>query len=269
MANNFAGDSNCKALWKLDEVSGDRSDFISTNTLTDNNTVVAGATYKEGTGSADFTKANSEYLNRTDTNLSAGFPLKSGDTNKKISVSAWINADTITAPSGNVITVFSKYDSGTSANRSIAFGCYNNAGTLYAVIYQGHTSGTAFEVLPTHASALSLDTWYHVTWTYQDSDKSYAIRIRDTNSNTVGTDKTGNATNNIYVNASPCLVGGLFTSGAINTNSLWDGMLDEVVVFDDISTATEATQIAQGIYGIYTKTERGIRGLERGIYGGF
>lgn len=36
MANNFSGDSNCKALWNMEEVSGDRADSIGSNTLTAN-----------------------------------------------------------------------------------------------------------------------------------------------------------------------------------------------------------------------------------------
>jgi len=46
-------------LWKLDETSGTRSDFIATCHLTDNNTVLYG-TGKIGNG-ADFKKDKNEY----------------------------------------------------------------------------------------------------------------------------------------------------------------------------------------------------------------
>ena len=89
MANNFTGDVNCVALWNF-ESGALTTDSIGTNTLTDNNTVGTNASdFKEGAACADLTRANSEYFSITDADLDAGFPLKSDDSNKKISVCFW------------------------------------------------------------------------------------------------------------------------------------------------------------------------------------
>ena len=86
MANDFSGDSNCKALWRF-ESGALTTDTIGSNTLTDYNTVGEDTTnHMEGSCAADFEKSNSEHFVITDANLDSGFPLKSGDTNKKISI---------------------------------------------------------------------------------------------------------------------------------------------------------------------------------------
>jgi len=77
--------SGLVAFWKLDEVSGTRSDSVGANHLTDNNTVTQ-ATGKVGT-SAQFTAANSESLSIAD-----NAPLSTGDID--FTVCAWVWLDT-------------------------------------------------------------------------------------------------------------------------------------------------------------------------------
>ena len=74
--------------------------------------------------------------------------------------------------------------------------------------------------------------------------------IKDTNGDTIGTDLVGNMTldvNGISLNTYALQIGCISNSGT----PLWfyDGLMDELVVFDDVITASEATQIAQGTYG--------------------
>jgi hypothetical protein len=70
--------------WKLNEVSGNRADSVSTNplTLTDNNTVLSSGGYVEGVG-AKFVAANSEYFTVPD---SADFNFGSSDFTIRIRV---------------------------------------------------------------------------------------------------------------------------------------------------------------------------------------
>jgi len=83
MANDFSGDSDCVAV--LNEDSG----FLYREELSDNDaylTEYAGSgsvgtdttNKKQGSASASFVAANTQMLYRTDANLAAGFPLKSG-----------------------------------------------------------------------------------------------------------------------------------------------------------------------------------------------
>ena len=84
MANDFSADSRVKALWRFEN---NLNDARGGNHLTDVNTVgFTSADKKEGGYAADFEKDNAEYGYRNDNDLDGGFPLKSGDSLKKISV---------------------------------------------------------------------------------------------------------------------------------------------------------------------------------------
>ena len=246
MPNNFANDSNCKALWRL-ENGALTTDSKGTNTLTNNGVTADTSNFKEGLASGSFVLASSQYQIILDSNLNSGFPLKNGDSNKNISVSAWVRPSSFGAEGINRL-IFAKWDS-TNNRRSFGGAIITSGSNYYARIFLGYNSGASGEGW-NHGTTLSVNNWYHITFTYQDSDKSYAIRIRDVNG-IIGTDLTGTATldsNKLAVGVSPFTLGALMND--VTPNLLFDGPIDELVVFDDILTAAEATQIALGIYGL-------------------
>src|SRR3989304_868968 len=168
MANNFSSDSNCKALWRF-ENGALTTDSKGTNTLTNNNTVVADTVnFKEGAASADFEAGSSQSFSITDVNLNAGFPLKNGDTDKVISVCCWFRLESLPATS-NRMTLCAKWDT-TNVKRSFAFRVFNNAGNTVVDLSLGYNGGVSTELLY-HSSALSINTWYHATITYNNADK--------------------------------------------------------------------------------------------------
>jgi len=88
MANNFSTDTSCQALYRF-EHGALTVDSIRSNTLT----AVATPTedlvnFKEGACSAVL-NGSTQYFVRTDTNLSANFPLKSTDTVKQATFAGW------------------------------------------------------------------------------------------------------------------------------------------------------------------------------------
>lgn len=263
--NNFAGDPHCKALWSM-ESGALTTDFISSNTLTNNNTVTANTTtFREKLASGNFVAASSQAFNITDANLVSGFPTKSGETNFTFSIAFWV-LFTSFASSGSRRALVSKFESGTPL-RCFRLSAHNNAGTNIARMTLGFNAGNTQEDID-HGSTLSTATWYHMTETYNNADKTYQIMLRDTNGAVVGVDKTGTATldaNKLSITTADLTIG---CNGNTRTN-FQDGLIDEIAVFDDILTAQEATQISLGTYGIYTHLEGGVRGLERGLYGRF
>ncbi len=236
MANDFSGDENCVALWSV-ENGALTTDSIGSNTLTDNNTVQSETSdYKEGSGCADFEYANSEYFNITDSNLDSDFPLKSGDTNKKISVCFWVKFESLFAYQ----YLFSKWDI-SGSDKSFAVVMLTDTINIRV----GYNGGASDESLP-FGTTVQTGRWYHVGATYDDSDKSYRLRIwDDTAGALLGSDATGNATNNIDINSADVCIGGRHGG-----SSLHDGLLDEVPVFDDILSTTEIDQIRAGTYSV-------------------
>ena len=138
-----------------------------------------------------------------------------------------------------------KYGGGTDNKRSFSLNVDESG---YITIALGYNSGTQYEEV-SHGTTLSTGTWYHVTASYQNSDKAWAIRIRNTSGGTVGSDATGTATldvNKLSVSNTRFTIGAGMASGA--TTDYFDGLMDEVVVFKDIISSSEATAIAQGSY---------------------
>lgn len=239
MANDFSGDSSCKALWRM-ESGALTADSKGTNTLTDNNTVGTDTVnYKEGAASADFEKDNTEYFSIADGDLDSGFPLKGGESNKTILVCVWATIDSFAS---NIPHLFAKYAVATG-KRSFAMVTYADKAQLLI----GYNNGDSYETI-VHASTLVTGRWYHFGMWFDDTDKSYGIRIwDDTAQAIVGTDKTGIATNNIYVSNTVGITIGSRHLG----DQVFDGLMDEVVVFDAITAdpAGKIDEIRAGTYG--------------------
>lgn len=194
--------------------------------------------YMYGTGSASF-DGDSNCMTSSDADLDAGFPLKSGDTTKTVSVTVWIKP---TAAPGNNDghAVWAKYNSADN-KRSLMTELFDDQASASLVL--GYNNGDSYERV-THATDLTTDgtTWYHVTWTYDNSDKSYAIRVRDSACNDVGTDLTGTATldvNKLNVEDAPLDI------GDFNASALWpyQGLMNDLRVFQEVLTEDQSNAV--------------------------
>lgn len=234
--NNFAGDGNCKALWRF-ENGALTVDSKGGNTLTAVNTPTADlVNFKEGAASVLLQMVDLDYLVRNDVGLDAGFPLKNGDVIKKISVAFWAYFDGMPIDTTDHF-VYSKFS---AAQNSIRLGAYTNGvPTNFRLgISNNGIAWTNYD----HASVMVSGRWYHIGVTYQDSDGAYRIRIWDDTAGAIlGVDKTGNAVN-VFVGAGPVRISldTLFTT--------MDGKIDEMVVFNDILTVAEIDMIRAGTY---------------------
>lgn len=234
MANDFSGDPNCVSLWNL-ESADLTADGIGTNTLSNNGADPDATYYKQGSGSAHFISANTDWMSRADASLSSNFPFKSGTTNRTVSVCCWVRFDSV----ASVHYVWSKL--ATTSPRSIAMAV--NAGTIYFRI--GYGAGNVSDDI-TFGTSVVADRWYHISCTYDDSDGSYRIRIwDDTAGALLGTDVTGTTGH------TPAYVGNATWLLGVTHNSAWwlGGYIDELVVFNDVLTADEIDQIRAGTYG--------------------
>lgn len=235
--NDFSGDPNCVALWRFED-GALTTDTIGTNTLTNNNEIVSNQVdFKEGSASADFEAGSFQYMSITDADLDAGFPLKNGDANKKISICGWFLAESQPAEAG----LFSKWEL-TGNNRSLIIRADN--ATFNAWI--GYNSGASTENLFTTGS-LVVGRFYHYGFTYDNSDKSWKVRVWDDTAESIVINTSGTSTNNISAGSAPVGVGVGFFNGGTPVG-FFDGEKDEVPVFKDILTIGEIDEIRQGIY---------------------
>lgn len=235
MANNFSGDSSCKALWRF-ESGALTTDSIGSNTLTDYNTVGTNTTqFMEGAASADFEKDASERLGISDSSLDSGFPGKSGESNGSFTCCFWVMFESITLNRG----VFAKFIN-SSGNRGYQalIGASNNIVFQKGVV----SDSSAFESYP-HGSALGIGKWYHVGIAYDDSTQALRIRIWDDNAGAIlGSDVDTTTTTGIYVGSA------MFALGQ-SSAGYHDGELDEFVVFSRALSASEIDAVRSGEFG--------------------
>ena len=245
-ANNFANDPDVVALYRFESGALTTDSSGNGNTLLDRNTVQNDTThYKEGSQSAYFQASNTEHflINDSGSNLSDNFPCKNGTSNNVFSFSAWVRIEEFL--SGYIHTIAAKWDSG-EGDRSFYFAIDD---ATKAVRFQlGYNSGNSSEQ-KNHGSTLSARTWYHVTVCYRDSDKTYAIRVRDANGDVVGSDVETTWSNNISVKDGEFAIGSFYYNSNPYSSGRMNGQIDELVIFNRFLTAAEATRIAKGEYG--------------------
>jgi large repetitive protein len=238
VGNNFAVDPNCVALWRFE--SGKLTmDSIGTNTLTNFGVDPNTADYQEGSASAYFVNAQQDRMQIPDANLSARFPLRTADTNKRISVACWFKAKSLSTIYGEAggTSLFSKYDvDKMSFNLRVT-----NDGRIAGHI--GITDGTSYRFFTDTSTVIVPGRWYHVAVTFNDADGSYCIRVFDKSAGTAAE----------TVGTLPFNISGKDGTVRIGAHRYawqnWDGLIDEMAVFNDILTPAEIDKIRQGTYG--------------------
>ncbi len=246
MANNFADDPNCVALWRC-ENGALWTDSIGTNTLTASPTAPTADTtdYREGGASMYFSQGTQRYAARGDSNLSANFSLKSSYASTvRLSVCFWFYDELLPAETTYGDYLLSKWDRfAVFSNKSWAMHLRYDGTDVHLRMLKGYNSGASQEATEL-STAIEANTWYHVGVTYDDSDKSVRIRLYNATTEEV-TEVTATQSNAISLRT----VMWLLNCQNYGAEDGIKGNLDEVVVFDDILTAAEIDQIRSGTYG--------------------
>lgn len=212
--------ANLEAFWELEEASGARNDSFSTNHLTDNNTVTS-TTGVVGT-SAQFTKANSEYLSIAD-----NAALSAGDTD--FTIQFWIKGDTLAS---FPVAAGKGWTGGASATSEWVVYYATNINRWRFDMANGAVSGGT---TANNAGAASTGTWYCVH-VWHDSIA----------------DETGIAVNAGTPDTTSWPFGGLldgaadFTLGGVPGSGFWDGSLDQVGFWRKVLTSGERTWLYNG-----------------------
>jgi hypothetical protein len=213
------------AYYKLDE-SSVGSDPVTRNDswvnalhLTDNGTT----THATGVigNAADLEASDSNYLE------SAADPAAL-DITDKLTVAAWFRAE---SGSGTIRYIASKYST-TSNQRGYAI--YIGSGNEFTGVVS--TNGTATKtVAATTFGPLSLNTWYHGVFVVDSTAGTLDVYVNGTLSNS---DTFSNGINN---SSAPFKIG-----GHTSTSSLFDGRVDEVLIYDRALTSDEVAQLYNG-----------------------
>jgi len=237
--NDFTTDPHCVALWKF-ENNTLVVDSIGSNDLENNGVTVQTGDFKEGAGCADFKVGQSDWMSIDDADLSAKFPTKSGGGSVQMSLCFWMKPRGF--PFGS--TMISKYLMLTD-DRSWRVFMRATGSNGYLKLALGKAGGDNFDEYKFDAPEQQFprDRWYHVAFTYKEADRSFHVRVWDDTAGIVLYDHVGIAASRMAVTDAPLILGGIPLR-----SEYYDGLLDEVVVFDDILTTQQIDQIRQGSY---------------------
>lgn len=231
-------DSSVQAHWQFGDTTSLVTDTAGLNTWTTNSSVAdSNATYWEGAHAAYLT--GSSYLQITNTQLSASFPLKGG-VSGSMSMTFAIYISTL--PTSGMDVVLGKFRD-EDGSRSFLFSIYYDGSKCVFRASLGYDSANSVQYL-LHGSALQTGRWYHVGFTYDDSTKAIRIRAYDNTAGAIlGTDATGTLAGALSRCTQYMYIGRYY-----GTDS-HDYTIDEMCVFNDVLTVPEIDAIRSGTYG--------------------
>ena len=238
LGNSLINDPTCMA-WYDFEAGQEWSDWIGGNTLTNVNQVTTSLTnFRSNKQSAFFDNnspnINNQYLYVNDTDLHAGFPLRSDDTTKTLTIAFWVRLDN--SAQGAVISK--------SSNVSGQRGFVIRFNSLYFQVLWGN--GTSFQTYQCNISPYNSFTrhrWYHVAVTADGVNKNLTIRIWDDVLQEIVFFDLYHPDDELFVGSMPFTIG-----HHSDTSSYLSGWLDEVLIFNQAKTLMETDLMRQGKY---------------------
>ena len=205
------------------------NDSVGGNDLTPNDTITYNSVSPlEGSYSIDFESTAARKATRTDANLDAGFPGKSGGSSP---TSFTIMGEIKGESWPDIVYPICKYDV-TNDKRTWAVKI-DTSGDLYFSI--GYSSGTVFEDTTHHASALSAGTNYKFAIAYNTSTKAYRIRLYQVGTGVLGTDITSTTTEAMSITDSDFCIG----TRSDGFTGAFDGLWDDFVICNAYLTTTQ------------------------------
>lgn len=159
---------NLISYWKLDESSGNASDAVGSNTLTNVGTCAYG-TGKINNGVQ--TVKDTKYL---ESSTSSGLAVTGS-----FSLNFWVNWSSLSTTTWNGLV--SKCD---NTSRAYRLGALNVSGSTYQVLF-GVGTGGGSDYTTSFNTTLNTSTWYMFTFVYDSSAHSNTIYV---NASSLGTD---------------------------------------------------------------------------------
>jgi len=247
MPNDFTNDDSCVALYTWEDGASFLLDQKGGNDLS-NDGVVSDADEKEGTYSALFTAAGQDYCGIVDASLDAGFPCKKDSGVFDFSFCSWFKLTSLPAAS-NFRNIVWKY---LPNNLQFMITCYNDAGNT-KLNFGVSSNGTSWTGGVLHASALAINTWYHLGVTWNNATKAYRVRIWDDTAGAIlGSDAAGN------FGAGIANLAGNVNFGYPSAGNTMDGRMDESIFFNTSLSQAKIDRIRAGTYsGVITATALG------------
>lgn len=244
MGNDFSKDYSVHGLYRFESGALLIDSSGRGNHLTDISTVPpiaeSAGDFREGACCADFEFTTSQNrASRDDGDLSAGFPLKNGDTNALVSWALWFKQES-SPGAGQQRYIISKYGIG-NYKRSLAFG---TSGSAPADLHISWGYGIASALTWNPYLNLTSGQWYHIGIAADGINQTCLVRFYDLNADTAYTYYKDNWGQTMNIGDGAFVIGGL----DLTSSNSWDGLIDEAVVFNRLLTVDLFDYIRLGTY---------------------
>lgn len=223
-------------------VTGTSEDNKASNDLTavGNGTlpVIDAVNFKEGAGSIDLENANWNYLFRPDNKLSSGFPFKAGTTNYSCSTTQWVKAESVNSYYWHI---WSKDATGVlDGHRLLVY-----EDNLY---YKVQCDDNQYSRAAT--AVIQTGRWYFIATVWDGTTKVIRLYVWDDTLGSVvfnGSYDWSSIAGTSVCNGGDWIVGGhARPEGVFDKN--WDGLIDEMTVWNRALLVEEIEFIRQGLY---------------------
>jgi len=236
---DYTADANCMGAWYMNNNGGDETDRSGKGeTLTQNGGTIptdAGHPTSYSGTSRDFEASESETLYHAD-----GGSTDINGADQAMSFCAWIKFE---ADPGADATIVNKYST-IGDNRQYKFRHDHSSNAMY-LLMSGDGQDPAIIAIGTTDLADDTD-WHHVCFVYNDTDmRIYVDGSLDSN----GADNPKTYSAGIYNGSKEFSLGAEDSDGCCPT-SVFDGLMDEVIIFNRALSAAEVSDImTNGIDG--------------------
>ena len=255
MANYWADNPYCQAVWNFDPSTGLLVDSKNGQTITKSTGASQeSSNYRQGDGSIYLNRGATPpgYLYLPDASMGANMPLKYGTSNFTFTFMLWFYMNAL-PPAGNSFRLFSKHD---GAWPSAGMGIYLTR-YLDEVFLRMYLSQSAIQFEDNQHSFTTISItegkWYHLTMRLNGSSHDCRSRLYDLTEDTVENNIT--LLNYQFLPAlctDPFVVGGIIYDAApgYSADAAFNGYLDEVVVFNSWLGDEEVDQVIDGEFGV-------------------
>ena len=213
------------AAYHLQETTGTRTDSHASYDLADNNTVGYSTSGISG-NAGDFERDNAEYLSLT---MDENF-----DPDDDFAISMWVKLESAPADGEQqYLWTFTDED-----DKAKIRGYYRNIGGVYSLQFSVKSSEFTANGMSI-TTTLSTGTWYHIIFTTIDDAGKFAAWVN-------GSKTTGSSFGVWDGHVGNFFVGTTCNSGI--KSSYWDGLIDEVYYWNNMSTPRFSDEAATALY---------------------
>lgn len=229
---NAISDANCVGAWYMNSAGSTNETDRSGNseTLTADTFVAGSATVPSGYSGAsrDWERGDNDHMKHAD----GGSTDLSGTA---MSIACWVRIESFNSSDGSWNAIATKY-SGTNDRTFFLNAVTGTSTSVGELSIRFYNSSDTSSILSSTSNGISTATWYHVAATYDGSSTKLYVD---------GTEvASGSLSGNLDNSTSEFVVGG------INSHSYFDGLIDELIIFDRAITASEVQDlIDNGISG--------------------